>query len=342
MNPREPFAEGLENAATKIREILPETLIDLFSEQGNLSHDSFLPVAPLYDGKVAAVDGSHAIICDGGNFSIGAIRAAASVFHGGNRFRLRSTPVRLVMLGPERDNADFSEIYQESFHHPPPDPLFNEDPVRTCGVLRETLEYAAALLLAHELSSGDTLLMDGALRVSHAAHHPILQEIQETCGRRDVLLAAVTKKTSATWGNGHPLLPAVGGFAVRCGIGGRWYVKIPPELLDSTPYEHWTQGEIFVGRLSLDAPRGFKIELPAYADDEYAARAFSALAAYAGDARLPGYPYPLVDAHRTSLIGIDLAEEIRQALLQEMAGKGMGYTEFQDLFGDYHDELARY
>jgi hypothetical protein len=342
MNPREPFAEGLENAVTVIRDMLPETLIDLFEAQSTVSAESFLPIAPSYAGTVAAVDGSHAIICDGGHFSIGIIRAAASMFQGGIRSRLQSTPVRLVMLGPGRENGDFSEIYQESFQRTPPKPLINEDPVRTCGVLRETLEYAAAYLLAHSLSAGDTLLLDGALRVSHAALHPILEEIQVACGRRDVLLAAVTKKTAAAWGDGHPLLPAVGGLAAQYGIRAPWYVHIPESILDSTPTEHYTQGEIFVGKLSPDAPRGFKVELPAGTDEEKAARTFTALAAYAGDARLPGYPYPLADAHRTSLISVDLAEEVRQGLLQQVAGTGMGYAEFQDLFGDYHDELARY
>jgi hypothetical protein len=265
-----------------------------------------------------------------------------SVFHGGSRSRLQATPVRIVMLGPERENADFSQIYQESFHRLPRKPLLNEDPVHACGVVRETLEYAAMSLTAGDLSRGDILLMDGALRVSHAALSPVLEDIQVTCEKRGVMLAAVTKKTSAAWGKGHPLLPAVGGLAERYGISGSWYVHIPEAILDSTPTEHWTQGEIFVGKLSADAPRGFKVELPAGASSEDAARAFPALAAYAADARLPGYPYPLVDAHRTALIDIDCAEEIRQDLLFAVAERGMGYAQFHDLFGDYHDELARY
>jgi len=337
-------AEGLEDTASKIRDILPETLVDLFMEQGNLSRDSFHSIHPVFPGRVAAVDGSHAILCNGGHFSVGAVRAAVSVFHGGSRSRLRATPVRVVMLGPDPENADFSQIFQESFHHSPREPLPNKDPEWTVGILRETLEYAAMLLLSKELSAGDILLVDGALRVSHAAHHPILAEIEETCAKRDVFLAAVTKKTSATWGKGYPLLPAVSGLAARWDMRGAWYVKIPRDILVSTQYNEFYQNEIYVGRLSADAPRGFKVEFPAgYADnDEYAARAFPALAAYAADARLPGYPYPLVDAHRTALIDIDLAEEIRHDLLFAVAERGMGYGEFHDLFGDYHDELARY
>ncbi|MDD1674486.1 MAG: DNA double-strand break repair nuclease NurA, partial [Methanomicrobiales archaeon] len=263
MTPQEPFAEGLENAVTRIRDMLPDTLIGLFSDQSGISRESFQHIASPYTGKVAAVDGSHGILCDGGHFSIGIIRAAASVFQGGRRSRLRATPLQLVMIGPGRENTDFSEIYQESFHRPPHKPLINEDPLQTCGVLRETFEYAVAFLLAHELSAGDILIMDGALRVSHAALFPILQEIQEICGRRDVLLAAVTKKTSATWGKGHPLLPAVGGIAAQYGIGGRWYLNIPRDILDSTLSNEFYQGEIYVGKLSPDASRVFKVELPA-------------------------------------------------------------------------------
>jgi hypothetical protein len=344
MMPRTSTAEGLEGTAAKVRDMLPETLVDLFEERARLSRDSFRRIEPAFPGRVAAVDGSHAILCDGGHFSIGAVRAAVSMFQGGSRSRLRATPVRIVMLGPDRENADFSEIYRELFHHAPVEPLPNKDPEWTCGILRETLEYAAMLLLARELSAGDILLVDGALRVSHAAHHAILGEIEETCAKNDVLLAAVTKKTSAAWGKGYPLLPAVGGLAERWAVDGAWYVKIPRDILDSTPYNEHYQNEIYVGKLSADAPRGFKVEFPAgYADDDdYAVRAFPALAAYAADARLPGYPYPLVDAHRTALIDIDCAEEIRQDLLYAVAERGMGYAQFHDLFGDYHDELARY
>jgi len=67
-----------------------------------------------------------------------------------------------------------------------------------------------------------------------------------------------------------------------------------------------------------------------------------ALAASAGDGRIPGYPYPLLDAHRSVVIDEALVTQIQQDIKSGLAKMGMRNRSFEDLFGDLHGDFERY
>jgi NurA-like 5'-3' nuclease len=67
-----------------------------------------------------------------------------------------------------------------------------------------------------------------------------------------------------------------------------------------------------------------------------------ALAACAGDGRIPGYPYPLLDAHRTVAIGEELTDQIQQDIKAGLTKQGIRHRMFENLFGDLHGEFERY
>jgi hypothetical protein len=67
-----------------------------------------------------------------------------------------------------------------------------------------------------------------------------------------------------------------------------------------------------------------------------------ALAACADDGRIPGYPYPLLDAHRTVVIDEPLVTQIQQDIKAGLAKQGMKNRTFEDLFGDLHGDFERY
>ena len=143
-------------------------------------------------------------------------------------------------------NADFDELFAECFGALPHKGLDNADPERASAILRDTLEYWVAQKTAESLPEGSLLLLDGALRVSSQNHEPVLASIVGTAAERGVLLAAVAKRTRATWGGGHPLLPALAGLVAEFGIAGPWWTKIDPHLIDHTEYRQGRHGEIFV------------------------------------------------------------------------------------------------
>ncbi|MCX6692306.1 MAG: hypothetical protein NTW33_09740 [Methanoregula sp.] len=85
-----------------------------------------------------------------------------------------------------------------------------------------------------------------------------------------------------------------------------------------------------------------KIELLQNIDEEQVRQIMDRLAACSGDGRLPGYPYPLFDAHRTVVLTEDLVEQVKSDLMGSIAESGIDRQTYEILFGDYHDEFARY
>jgi NurA-like 5'-3' nuclease len=66
------------------------------------------------------------------------------------------------------------------------------------------------------------------------------------------------------------------------------------------------------------------------------------LAGCSADGRIPGYPYPLFDAHRTVALTGEIVEQVRGDLLGRLAEAGIDRQTYEILFKDYHDEFARY
>jgi hypothetical protein len=84
------------------------------------------------------------------------------------------------------------------------------------------------------------------------------------------------------------------------------------------------------------------MELPKGIGEQAAAATMQALAACADDGRIPGYPYPLLDAHRTVVIDEPLVMQVRQDIRSGLSKHGMQHRTFEDLFGDLHGEFERY
>ncbi len=74
------------------------------------------------------------------------------------------------------------------------------------------------------------------------------------------------------------------------------------------------------------------MELPKGTDEETAAATMQALAACAGDGRIPGYPYPLLDAHRTVAIDEALTDQVRQDIKAGLTERGILHRHFRRPF----------
>ncbi|MGB9176549.1 MAG: DNA double-strand break repair nuclease NurA [Methanoregula sp.] len=332
----------MTKALKKIASHVPEDLVPLFADRSGIRRGDIHPIPPGPSGTVSAVDGSNAMVLDGGSVSVAAIRAARTTFTGNERDSRAVTPLTLVTIGPGHRNQDFDELFFECFGRAPHRGLDNSDPERASAILRDTLEYWVAAKTAAVLPAGSLLLLDGALRVSSQNHEPVLAEIIETAGNRGVLLAAVAKRTRATWGGGHPLLPALAGLVAEYEIPGPWWTRIDPHLIDHTEYRQGRHGDIYVASLHPGVARPLKMELPKGTDEKTAAETMRALAACADDGRIPGYPYPLLDAHRTVAIGEELTDQILQDIKAGLTKQGILHRTFEDLFGDLHGDFERY
>jgi len=282
------------------------------------------------------------MIIEGGSIAVAAIRAVRTTFDGMARSNRSITPITLVTIGPGHRNHDFDELYQECFGIPPHKGLDNSDPERASAILRDTLEYWVTLQTVKTLPERALLLIDGALRVSSQNHEPVLADILRIAQERDILLAAVAKRTSATWGGGHPLLPALAGLTEQLSIAGPWWTKIDEHIPDHAGYSPGRHGELYIASLHPLARRPLKMELPKGISEQAAAATMQALAACADDGRIPGYPYPLLDAHRTVVIDEPLVMQVQQDIRSGLSKQGIRNRTFEDLFGDLHGDFERY
>ena len=344
-DPNAAYRDAIRRIAGRIREYTPPDLAGRFAAAGGYDALSYRRCSPRFDGAVSAVDGSNTVILDAGSFAVAAVRASVSSYSGGSRLHHRTTPLQVVTVNPGRGNEDFDEIYHDCFNCPPKVHLDHEDPVQNTAVIRDTLEFWAAMEMAAEVDAGDLIVLDGTLQVRHASHDEVVERLLNLCNLRGVLIAAVTKRTSLTWGGGHPIVPAAEGLARDLGVREPWYLRVSAAggLIDRRETRPWKQrGEQYVARLHPQAQRAFKVEIPTYYGPGMVEEVFSALAAYADDGRVAGYPYPLLDAHLTTKIGRDAVEQVRQDIIRGMDRLGMSLADYTGIFGDYHDEFDRY
>ena len=345
MDAETAYRQAIRRVAARIRECAPADISTRFAAAGGFDAASYTHFEPGFEGAVCAVDGSNAIILDAGSFAIAAIRASVSAFARGRRLYRRTTPLHVITVNPGAGNEDFDEIFYDCFRRRPGTRLDHDDPARNAAIIRDTLELWSAMEMAAELDTGDLLILDGTLQVRHASHAEVIEALLNLCNLRGVLIAAVTKRTSLTWGGGHPIVPAAEGLARGVGVAAPWYLSVSGAsgLIDRQETQTWKQrGEQYVARLHPRAARAFKVEIPGHYTPDMVDAVFSGLAAYSDDGRVTGYPYPLLDAHLTTRITQDAVEQIRQDIIHGLDMLGMSLADYIGIFGDYHDEFDRY
>lgn len=336
------YAQDIIDMVSAIQAISPKGHIEEFRNHAGIGKDDFKIASPEFSGTLAAVDGSNAMVAESGSFAVAAARSALAGYEGGRRAFRSTSGLRIVRIGPSPVSEAYEQLYLDCFGFPPDAVLETEDRARAAAVFRDTLEYFTAFSAIDRLGEGDVLLLDGSLRVGHGSHFPVMVRLLQHAGMQGVAVAAVAKSTSATWGGGRPLVPTVAMLAREMGIGEPWYLRVPVEVLDHQPHREWQRGSLFVSRLHARAPRAFKVEIPGGIDDEWVERIFAACGAYADDGRVPGYPFPLLEAHRTSAIREDTVEQVQQDIMKGMNRLDLAWHDYHELFGDYHDELDRY
>ncbi|OPY38299.1 MAG: NurA domain protein [Methanoregula sp. PtaU1.Bin051] len=333
---------AVNEAAGRIRATVPENLVEKFAGRSGIKKENFIPCNITRCGEICAVDGSNVILLESGSMALALLRAAQTTFIEMERSRRSVTPLEFALIGPEDNNLDFPVLYTNCFGQPPGTTLSNEDRSKAAGVLRDTLEFWVTETMARELPEGALLLRDGPLRVSHASHDSVLGRILAACKGNGIGIAGISKRTAATWGGGHPLLPSVYALARSLSIGAPYWMKVDTGILDHAQFPQWQHGDMYIACLHPRAKSPLKIELPTGLSSDRAGEIMDRLASCSRDGRLPGYPYPLFDAHRTVVISEETAEKAKSDLIAGLARAGIDRQTYEILFGNYHDEFARY
>jgi hypothetical protein len=333
------YEESLTSSASLIRALIPKNIGELFARcSGN---SPLHPVKPGRGAAIAAVDGSNAAVLESGSLSLSAVRAGAIIFREGEMERKR-TPLLLVSRGSGEAADDFSNLYRECFGSDPGKPLEGDERAMVASLARDTLEYWVAGQVLGSLGRGDLLLLDGALRVSHESHDPVLTGLIQQAEQNGVMIAAVAKRTTATFGKGCPLLPAASAYSAMKGVPSPWWMRIDESLLDQTRFPQWQHGDVHVVYLHRHATVPLKVEFPVRQRPEVTAWAVSLLAGCSDDGRIPGYPFPLLEAHRSAVISQGVVDKVKQDVVVALSREGISRDTFLEMFSDYHDEFRRY
>ena len=93
MGVRESYEESVSRALRRIADHIPEDLVQQFADKSGITQEDIHLISPGPSGMVSAIDGSNAMIAEGGSVSLAAIRAARTTFSGGRTLQpLRHPP----------------------------------------------------------------------------------------------------------------------------------------------------------------------------------------------------------------------------------------------------------
>ncbi|MCQ1538154.1 DNA double-strand break repair nuclease NurA [Methanocalculus taiwanensis] len=320
------YIQDLIRVVAEIRRRGGESDGESFLSEKHILRTDFIPIEPAGDRPITAIDGSNATVYSTPFFNLIACRGAMPAYENQERHSLKLTSWRIFRIGEGQDE-DYAELYSEYFGRIPDASLEKGNTLAAEAAFRDTIEYGLAAIAARTSEPGTLLLLDGALYAEHPSHTAILAEIQQTCRERGLLLAAVTKNAGATWDGVHPIVPSAMRAAGELGIRPPWYLKVE---------------EGYVACLHPRAKRAFLVTVPDDYSEQEVAAVFSALASYAGDGRVVGYPYPLMDAHRQAVIRSDQVQRIRHDIIAGCSTQSINSVGYEEILGDYHDELNRY
>jgi hypothetical protein len=293
---------------------------------GHLRFDAEVVVRPLVraaapPAEVWAVDGGQATVADARCLQLVVARAARTCFRTGSCEVEDEGELRAFLLGGGEENRAVAAGLGLGIA---------EDASVDLNLLRDHEEWVAVERCVDEAAPGAMVLVDGDLEPDWRVPPSWLTDLLAKAAARDVVVAAVTKRSSLSRG-GAPLL---GCLEIEAAA------EFGPRSLWWAPVAHSRAGaRVVVARLDADAPYAFRIDLSPGADPE---TALSRLAALCDDAGFPGYPYPLTVADRLAACPPWLKQDTWFEVDDLLDRAGVPAEVRERAFADRHDLMERF
>lgn len=260
-----------------------------------------------------AVDGSYTFLWSLGSMWLAAVRASALRYGcGEGRFQKHAVEVldRAIMVSTWEDIV----AKQDEFHQKLFEATRHRDDQHKEMVneFRKHLEGELALRLART-HKGVLIALDGSLSaVPKELDH--LEEVVAACEANGNVLVGVSKD-SFLHAFGRPLPDE----QVLQSHGGMGFVRVPKEF--ELRQHGLLYGDVYFARLHPAAHKWFRVDVGTNRDDpEFV---FSHLAAHARSGLSPGYPYPLIEAHKLAVLVRQFRAPLESEILKECASVGM-------------------
>ena len=280
-----------------LREIEQDDSTQLWGEEIDLANLDFNEFEVLPGSKVAAVDGSSVMVEPYGGLKIGMIRAGFVLYHG-RRLKKDISGIEVMRLDFRNSREIYEKRYKEILDDEPPE-LADTDPSYMMQRLRTLEEFRYMFRALNELSEGDILLIDGALRGDRHTPDRGIALLSEMAQDRGVSLVGISKDSGLMHG-ALPLVPQVDRVAEERIGHRRWYTRV---LGRTSPGRE----TLFIARFNPYGEHAFRTDIISL---ESVPSVLGKVAWYCSDPAYVGYPYPLADAHNEVIIRKGTAEDI--------------------------------
>jgi len=304
------------------------------------SHDAPLPLV--------AFDGSYSLLLSLSGIWVGVIRAVAlhyELAEGG--YKLSKPPVvREAAVSVTTEEAvvmDQDEQHRRAFKLAS---RYSAEPQREMmNQLMKAREEELALDVASE-APPSIMVLDGSLTPYKDAEQ--LAKLMRLAEEKGHVLVGVSKD-SETRAFGRDLCDTEW-LAKTTDEPG--FVRVPKafETLKGSAIYGGVLGDVYFAKLHPDSPRWFRVDVGHPKQEP--GRAFSALARYCRSALCPGYPFPMMEAHRLAVVVRHFHEQYEDAVLELAVEAGIPLQEAMDglthvdgrrkaAFHEYLDKVSR-
>ncbi|MFQ5909572.1 MAG: DNA double-strand break repair nuclease NurA [Thermoplasmata archaeon] len=270
--------------------------------------------------EMVAVDGSYSFLFNVSSMWLAVVRVGglAYVFKDGGYRLMESSNLEMpVLVSTEKSVVQRqSDLHRQLFEATR---LSGDHPRAMMNEFRHYLEGELILRMAAKRTDA-IIAVDGTLASFHKESNH-LHETREVCEERGNILVGISKDSYS-----H----AFGGVRtdeeLLNGRNGMAYVRVPSRFEDK--HKGFLHGDVYFAKLHPDSPKWFRIDVGTFRDDP--SFVFSNLAHYARSGLCPGYPYPLLEAHRFAVTVRQFREIYEEVLLQVGAEQGL---EIEDIIG---------
>lgn len=292
--------------------------------------------------EMIAVDGSYSFLLNISSMWLAIVRV------GGLAYVFRDDGYRLVdnkrldvpiLISTERHVVERqSDLHMQLFEATR---LSGDHPRAMMNEFRHHLEGELTLRMARE-REGAIIAVDGTLASFHKESNH-LHETREECERRGNILVGISKDSYS-----HAFGGVKTDEELLNGKNGMAFVRVPSGYEEK--HRGFLHGDVYFAKLHPDSPKWFRIDVGTFRDDP--SFVFSNLAHYARSGLCPGYPYPLLEAHRFAVTIRQFREVYEEVLLHVGVEEGMPVEEIigglthvegerRGAFHEYLDQASR-
>lgn len=292
--------------------------------------------------EMVAVDGSYSFLLNISSMWLAIVRVGALAYilkEGCFRLLDSSTTEAPILVSTERCVVDQQgDLHRQLFDATR---MSGDHPRAMMNEFRHYLEGELTLRMARE-RRGCIVAVDGTLASFHKESNH-LHDTRELCERNHNILVGISKDSYS-----H----AFGGVRtdeeLLDGRNGMAYVRVPSSFEER--HRGFLHGDVYFARLHQDSPKWFRVDVGTFRDDP--SFVFSNLVHYARSGLCPGYPYPLLEAHRFAVTVRQFRDVYEEALLHMGIEQGMTVDEIvgglthiegerRGAFHEYLDQASR-